>query len=159
MGNEDNTDNTKDKIMETEDECHGNKVIEIEKKGKIAEMKNEQKIEDNVNYTNEQKIMETKDECHENKVIEIEKKEKIAEMKIKLEEKDKIVEVSKEEKIEKNPKKQGDSSHSVLVFEYKNRGEGTNAPTISALGSYQGWQEIEVTVDSGACDTVMPISL
>ena len=34
-----------------------------------------------------------------------------------------------------------------------------NAPTISALGSYQGWQEIEVTVGSGACDTVMPLSL
>ena len=30
---------------------------------------------------------------------------------------------------------------------------------ISALGSFQGWQEIEVTVDSGACDTVMPLSL
>ena len=34
-----------------------------------------------------------------------------------------------------------------------------NAPIISALGSFQGWQEIEVTVDSGACDTVMPLSL
>ena len=50
-------------------------------------------------------------------------------------------------------------SHSVLVFDYKSRQSGMNAPTISALGSYQGWQEIEVTVDSGACDTVMPLSL
>ena len=30
---------------------------------------------------------------------------------------------------------------------------------ISSLGNYQGWNEIEVTVDSGACDTVMPLSL
>ena len=36
---------------------------------------------------------------------------------------------------------------------------GTNASMISALGSFQGGQEIEVTVDSGACDTVMPLSL
>ncbi len=47
----------------------------------------------------------------------------------------------------------------MLVFDYKNRAEGMNAPTISALGSYKGWQEIEVTVDSGACDMVMPLSL
>ena len=80
-----------------------------------------------------------------------------------------IVETKNEQKIyeqntlkdsvEKYPKKLDDSSHSVLVFDYKNRAEGIHAPTISALGSYQGWQEIEVTVDSGACDTVMPISL
>ena len=50
-------------------------------------------------------------------------------------------------------------SHPVLVFEYKSRQSGMNAPTISALGSYQGWQEIEVTVDAGACDTVIPLSL
>ncbi len=61
--------------------------------------------------------------------------------------------------IEKYPKELDDSSHSVLVFDYKNRAEGVNAPAISVLGSYQGWQEIEVTVDSGACDTVMPLSL
>ena len=50
-------------------------------------------------------------------------------------------------------------SNSVSVFDYKNRASGMNAPMISALGSFQGWQEIEVTVDSGACDTVMPLSL
>ena len=60
---------------------------------------------------------------------------------------------------EKNPKKLENFNYPVLVFDYKNRAEGVNAPTISALGSYQGWQEIEVTVDSGACDTVMPLSL
>ena len=49
--------------------------------------------------------------------------------------------------------------HPVLVIDYKSRQSGMNAPTISALGSYQGWQEIEVTVDSGACDIVMPLSL
>ena len=34
-----------------------------------------------------------------------------------------------------------------------------DTPTISALGSYQGRQPFEVTVGSGACDTVMPLSL
>ena len=47
----------------------------------------------------------------------------------------------------------------MLVFDYKDRAEGINAPTISALGSYKGWQEIEVTFDSGVCDIVMPLSL
>ena len=37
VSNEDNTDNTKDNSMETEDECHGNKVIDIEKKETTAE--------------------------------------------------------------------------------------------------------------------------
>ena len=31
-------------------------------------------------------------------------------------------------------------------------------PALSNLGTYNGWQEIELTVDSGACDTVMPLS-
>lgn len=47
----------------------------------------------------------------------------------------------------------------MLVLDYNNWAEGVKAPTISALGSYQGWQEIEVTVDSRACDTLMPLSL
>ena len=33
-------------------------------------------------------------------------------------------------------------SNSVSVFDYKNRASGINAPMISALGSFQGWQEL-----------------
>ena len=29
---------------------------------------------------------------------------------------------------------------------------------INNLGRHKGWKEIEVTIDSGACDTVMPLS-
>ena len=50
-------------------------------------------------------------------------------------------------------------SKPIHVFDYKNQQSGIKAPSISALGNYRGWQEIEVTVDSGACDTVMPLSL
>ena len=66
---------------------------------------------------------------------------------------------SAEEAAERELMKLHEMSHPVLVFDYKSQQSGMNAPTISALGSYQGWQEIEVTVDSGACDTVMPLSL
>ena len=52
-----------------------------------------------------------------------------------------------------------DISNAVLVYDHTHRQGGMNAPTISALGSYQGWQEIEVTVDSGACNIDMPLSL
>ncbi len=44
MSNNDHTDNTKDKIMKTKDECQGNNVIKIEKMDMIVETKNEQKI-------------------------------------------------------------------------------------------------------------------
>ena len=47
----------------------------------------------------------------------------------------------------------------IAAFDYKNRKAGANAAAISALGDYRGWHEIEVTIDSGACDIVMPISL
>ena len=47
----------------------------------------------------------------------------------------------------------------IAVFDYNSRHGGMNAPMISALSNFQGWQEIEITVDSGACDTVMPLSL
>ena len=32
-------------------------------------------------------------------------------------------------------------------------------PKINNVTKYQGWREIEVTVDSGACDPVMPLSM
>ena len=32
------------------------------------------------------------------------------------------------------------------------------SPALSQLGEYKGWKEIEITIDSGACDTVMPLS-
>ena len=91
--------------------------------------------------------------------IKIEEQDMVAEMKFKIEEKGMIEEKNDEDEIEKNPKKLENFNYPVPVFDYKNRAEGVNAPTISAPGSYQGWQEIEITVDSGACDTVMPLSL
>ena len=81
------------------------------------------------------------------------------EMKTKIEEQTMIEEKNNEAEIEENPKKLDSFNHPVLVFDYKHRADGMNAPSIRALGSYKGWQEIEVTVDSGACDTVMPLSL
>ena len=48
---------------------------------------------------------------------------------------------------------------SISMIDYKSRHEGISIPTLSALGSYKGWQEIIITIDSGACDTVMPLSL
>ena len=50
-------------------------------------------------------------------------------------------------------------SKPIFVCDYKSQQNGINSPSISALGNYRGRQEIEVTVDSGACDTVMPLSL
>ena len=50
-------------------------------------------------------------------------------------------------------------SKPILVFDYNTQQNGINSPSISVLGNYRGWQEVEVTVDSGACDTVMPLSL
>ena len=47
----------------------------------------------------------------------------------------------------------------LSVFDYKARQEGVSRPLLSALGRYKGWQEIKITVDSGASDTVMPLSL
>ena len=47
----------------------------------------------------------------------------------------------------------------IAAFDYKSRKAGTNAAAISALGNFRGWHEIDVTIDSGACDIVMPISL
>ena len=47
----------------------------------------------------------------------------------------------------------------VSVLDYKSRANGMNVPMISTLGSFQGWQDIEAAVDSGTCDTVMPLSL
>ena len=47
----------------------------------------------------------------------------------------------------------------IAASDYKNRKTGANVAAISALGNYRGWHEIEVTIDSGPCDTVMPISL
>ena len=44
----------------------------------------------------------------------------------------------------------------ISLFEVKAT-EGK--PQISNLADYQGWREIEVTIDSGACDTVMPLSM
>ena len=44
----------------------------------------------------------------------------------------------------------------ISLFEVKGK-EGK--PQISNLADFQGWREIEVTIDSGACDTVMPLSM
>ena len=51
-----------------------------------------------------------------------------------------------------------DNDHPIAVLDYKS-GKNASASMISTLGNYQGWYEIEVTVDSGACDTVTPLSL
>ncbi len=55
--------------------------------------------------------------------------------------------------------KMHEEDNAISVPDYKSRAGGLNVTMTSALGSYQGWQEIEVAVDSGACETVMPQSL
>ena len=44
----------------------------------------------------------------------------------------------------------------LLLFDVKNK---TGDMQISNVVDYQGWKEIEVTIDSGACDIVMPLSM
>ena len=57
-----------------------------------------------------------------------------------------------------NRQLKNENDHSIAVFDYKSR-KSASASMISTLGNYQGWNEIEVTVDSEPCDTVMPLSL
>ncbi len=68
-----------------------------------------------------------------------------------------------ETKIEKKVKEDLEAiiavSQPILVFDYKSQQSGMNSPSISTLRSYQGWQEIEVAVHPGPCDTVMPLSM
>ncbi len=52
-----------------------------------------------------------------------------------------------------------EDGHVIVAFDYKSRKAGVNASAISALGNFKGCQGIEVTIYSGACHTVMPISL
>ena len=61
--------------------------------------------------------------------------------------------------IKADEKKVNEGNNSIAVIDYKCQQGGMGTPTISALGSYQGWQLIEVTVDSGACDAVMQLWL
>ena len=44
----------------------------------------------------------------------------------------------------------------LSLFEAKGKGESMQ---INNLTDYKGWKAIEVTIDSGACDTVMPINM
>ena len=44
----------------------------------------------------------------------------------------------------------------MLLFDVKNK---TGDMQISNVVNYHGWKEIEVTIDSGACDIVMPLSM
>ena len=46
---------------------------------------------------------------------------------------------------------------SVMTPLEKKDGDVTNEG-LSSMVRYQGWREIEVTIDSGACDCAMPIS-
>ncbi len=53
----------------------------------------------------------------------------------------------------------GEEGCSLAVLAYKCRQAGVSTAMVFTLDYYQGWQELEVTVDSGACDTVMPFPL
>lgn len=64
-----------------------------------------------------------------------------------------------EKKIKEDLEAMSELGRPILVFYYKSQQGGMNPPSISAVGNYRGWLEIEVTLDSGACDTVMPLSL
>ena len=46
----------------------------------------------------------------------------------------------------------------VSEFNYSQRTKDSNCLSSAAEAHNDGWMELEVTVDSGACDTVMPIS-
>ena len=70
-----------------------------------------------------------------------------------------LTDSSEDEEERRDLEKLKDEGSLIAVFDYKSRPSGMNAPMISALSNFQGWQEIEITVDSGACDTVMPLSL
>ena len=45
--------------------------------------------------------------------------------------------------------------NSLMSFDYKSM----DTIAISHVGEYREWKEIEVTIDSGACETVMPLSM
>lgn len=50
-------------------------------------------------------------------------------------------------------------SGTICIIDYYSRHEGVSKPTLRALGSYKGWQDTIITLDSGACDNGMPLSL
>ena len=49
------------------------------------------------------------------------------------------------------------SQAGIRVMDYPAKEKGK--PSISAMGEYQGWKEVDITIDSRACDTVRPVSM
>ena len=53
----------------------------------------------------------------------------------------------------------GSYTQGLYVMSYaRDMMKENNKASISSMEKYKGWSELEVTIDSGACDTVMPIS-
>ena len=44
----------------------------------------------------------------------------------------------------------------LMLIDVKKKDEDAQ---LSRVANYHGWREIEVTIDSGACDTVMPVDM